>query len=121
MHWAARIVTASVLELIVFNALAGGIALVLVLVFGGDIVPYYGLVMLLEAVILMLTGAALEMSTTGSARQMGKQLRILFGMRTPTTTGDAPDPRKVVMTAATYTTTGVLLFVEAGALSVVLY
>ncbi|QQG48949.1 MAG: hypothetical protein HY247_01125 [archaeon] len=121
MHWIVRLLYTSILEVAVFSALAAGVAVGISLLFAGELVPAYGLVLLLESVILMLTGAALEMSTTGSAKVFGKQLRVLFGLKVSTSTPGAPDPKKVVGMAGTYALTGVLLFAEAGILSVVLY
>lgn len=121
VHWIVRLLYTSILEVAVFSALAAGVAVGISLLFAGELVPAYGLVLLLESVILMLTGAALEMSTTGSAKVFGKQLRVLFGLKVSTSTPGAPDPKKVVGMAGTYALTGVLLFAEAGILSVVLY
>ena len=121
MHWLLRLATGSLMELAVFNAVAGGASLVIWLALGWDFVPAYGLVILLESVTLMLVGGAVEMGSTGSARAVGKQLRLLFGIRGPGTPSAHQDTRKVVIAAATYTMTGVLLFAEAALLSVILY
>ena len=121
LHWLLRLATGSLMELAVFNAVAGGASLVIWLAAGWDFVPVYGLVILLESVVLMLVGGAAEMSSTGSARAMGKQLRLLFGIRASATPSAHQDARKVVIAAATYTITGVLLFGEAALLSAVLY
>jgi hypothetical protein len=109
----------SALEVVVFNAIAGAIALAAILLFQGGLLPDFGFLLLLEAVGLMLIGGALDLSNTGSARAAVKQLRILFGAKIPEAGTEFTDEqrRKVGTTAATYALTGVLLFVEAGLLA----
>ena len=122
MHWAVKLVRDSALEVVVFNGITVGVALGAFLVFRGDAFSYFGLVLLLFSVALMLLGGALDLTTTGSARQMTRQLRVLFRARVPELEEvfTPEQRRKVGTTAATYAVTGVLLFVESGLLALVL-
>ena len=122
MHWAVKVVRDSALEVLVFNGITVGVALGAFLVFRGDAFSYFGLVILLFSVALMLLGGALDLTTTGSARQMTRQLRVLFRARVPELEEEfTPEQRrKVGTTAATYAVTGVLLFVESGLLALAL-
>ena len=119
MHWAVKVARDSALEVVVFNGITVGVALGAFLVFRGDAFSYFGLVLLLFSVALMLLGGALDLTTTGSARQMTRQLRMLFRARVPELEEEfTPEQRrKLGTTAATYAVTGVLLFVESGLLA----
>ena len=121
LHWAVKVVRDSTLEIVVFNGITLGISLGAFLVFRGDALSYFGLILLLFSVALMLLGGALDLTTTGSARQMTRQLRMLFRARVPELEEEftPTQRRKVGTTAATYAVTGVLLFLEAGSLTLV--
>ena len=115
MHWAAKVFRDSALEVVIFNGITGGIALAAFLVLRGDALSYFGFILLLVSVALMLLGGALDLTTTGSARQAVRQLRVLFRARVPELEEEftTVQRRKVGTTAATYAVTGVLLFAEA--------
>jgi len=115
----------SALEFVVFNGVAAVLAAVGLLVLKLDPVSNYiaafGFVLLLESVGLMLVGGALDISTTGSARQTWRQVRMLLGAKVPAEEGrPPPETKQIVRSAALYSLTGVLIFLEAGLLSVLL-
>ena len=119
MHWATKIARDSALEALVFNGIAGGLAIGALLVLGGDIVSDFGIVLLLESVALMLVGGALDLTTSGSARATVRQLRLLVRAKVPELENEVtPEQRRNVGTsAATYAITGLLLFAETGFLA----
>ncbi len=119
MHWAVRIARDSALELVVFNGIGAGIAVAGLLFLGGTLIPDFGFVILLESVALMLVGGALDLTTRGSIRVAVRQLNVIFRSKTPERDEElAPDQRRRLgTTAATYAVTGILLFVEAGMLT----
>ena len=114
LHWAVKLVRDSALEVLVFNGITGGISLAAFLVFRGDALSYFGFILLLLSVALMLMGGALDLSTTGSARQAVRQLKLVFRARVPELEEEftPQQRRKVGTTAAAYAVTGVLLFAE---------
>ncbi len=119
MHWAIKIARDSALEVVVFNGIGVGIAVVGLLLLGGGLLPDFGFVILLESVALMLVGGALDITSSGSIRVAMRQLKMVFGNRAPEREDETtPDQRrKIGTTAATYAVTGVLLFFEAGMLT----
>ena len=121
MHWAAKLSRDSGSEALVFNGIAGGLAVGAQLLLNPGLLPAFGFALLIESVGLMLVGGALDLSTASSTRAMMKQLRRLLGGRIPDSVEDltAEDGQNVGMKAATYALTGVMLFVEAGLLSLI--
>jgi hypothetical protein len=119
MHWAPKLLLDSGMEALVFNGIAGGLAVGAQLLLNPGLLPAFGFALLLESVGLMLVGGALDLSTAASTRATMKQLRRLLGGRIPDSSRELEtvEDQKVGMTAATYALTGVMLFVEAGLLS----
>ncbi|MDA4124620.1 MAG: hypothetical protein OK438_04115 [Thaumarchaeota archaeon] len=119
MHWAVKVGRDSALELVVFNAIAAGIALGALFILGADLLPAFGFVVLLESVALMLIGGAMDLSTTGSIRIVTRQFKMIFrgSVAEKPEEQTAEERRKIGVSAATYAVTGVLLFVEAGMLT----
>ncbi len=121
MHWAVKVVRDSALELVVFNVIGVGIAVVGLVLLGGGLLPDFGFVILLEAVALMLIGGALDLSTTGSIRVATRQFKMIFrgNVAEKPEEQTSEERRKIGISAATYAVTGVLLFVEAGMLTLI--
>ncbi|MDA4121112.1 MAG: hypothetical protein OK404_01740 [Thaumarchaeota archaeon] len=119
MHWVAQVVKDSGLELVVFNGTAGALAVGAQILLNPGLLPAFGFAILIESVALMLVGGALDLSTATSTRATMNQLRKLLGNRIIENVEleTAEQRRRVGISAATYAITGVLLFVEAGLLS----
>jgi hypothetical protein len=110
-------------EALLFSAIGVGVAAVAAFAGFEPLIPSYGFVLLLEATGLMLIGGALDLSSSGSARSAMRQLRTLFGRALPDEArlDIGGDRKKNQMTAAKYSMTGVLLFLEALVLAFVFY
>jgi UPF0716 family protein affecting phage T7 exclusion len=109
------------MEVLVFNGTAGAVAVAAQLLLKPGLLPAFGFVLLIESVALMLVGGALDLGTATSTRATMNQLRKILGSRVVDTAEvDTVEQRqRVGRSAATYAITGVLLFVEAGLLSLV--
>ena len=124
MLWSVDLLGTAGKEAAIFTAIGLGIAVVSAVLRVSTVDAVLGFVLLIEATGLMIIGGALDLSGTGSARLAMKQVRSLFGGRGAQTDDPlfAPGERKKTqMTAAKYSLTGVLLFVEAFVLALVLY
>ena len=121
MHWVAQVVKDAGMELVVFNGTAGALAVGAQILLSPGLLPAFGFAILVESVALMLVGGALDLSTASSTRVTMNQLRKLLGNRViaPVEVDTPEQRRRVGISAATYAITGVLLFVEAGLLSLV--
>jgi len=93
------------------NVLIAGVDVALVLVahfgYGWGLIDTFGLLMLIEAAVLMLIGGAMEFSTSSA----GRAFVSFFARRDSAPSGE--DSRRLVMRAATFTLVGVLLFLES--------
>lgn len=123
MHWSFDLLRTTASEAVVFSVIGAGISAVPVVLGVTPFVPAFGFILLLEATGLMIIGGALDLSASGSARFTMEQLRMIFGKSIP---GDEPlapaeERKRAQFTAAKYSLTGVLLFVEALVLAFALY
>ena len=123
MHWSVDLLVSTLSEAVVFSAIGAAISVVIVLVGISTFVPSLGFVLLLEATCLMIIGGALDIATSASSRLSMRQLRILLGRAVPPVESLPPaeERKKTQYTAAKYSLTGVLLFVEALVMAFVLY
>jgi len=123
LHWSVDLLTTAGKEALVFSAIGVGVAAIAVVVGFEPLVPSFGLVLLLEATGLMIIGGALDLSSSGSAKSTMRQMRTLFGrtVQDDEKLDPAEDRKGAQLTAAKYSLTGVLLFLEALVLAFVLY
>jgi hypothetical protein len=123
VHWSLDLLVSTASEAVVFSAIGAGISLLSVVAGVAPFVPALGFVLLLEATGLMIIGGALDISTSGSARSTMKQLRVLFGRSVPSEEPPLPaeERKRAQFTAAKYSLTGVLLFLEALFMAVAFY
>lgn len=123
MHWSVDLLVSTLSEAVVFSAIGAAISVVVVVAGVSTFVPSLGFVLLLEATGLMIMGGALDMATSGSSRLTMRQLRMLLGRAVPPVENlpSAEERKKTQYTAAKYSLTGVLLFVEALVMAFVLY
>ncbi len=123
MHWLASLLSTTAREALVFSAIGAAISVLPVFLMSAPFVSAYGFVLLLEATGLMIIGGALDISTAGSARFTMRQVRLFLGRESPGEDTYAPveERRRTRMSAAKYTLTGALLFLEALILAFVLY
>jgi hypothetical protein len=123
LHWSVDLLVSTLSEAVVFSAIGAGIAIVAVLVGLGSFIPALGFVLLLESTALMIMGGALDIATSGSSTLMMRQLRMLVGRTVPPVdkTPSNEERKRSQFSAAKYSLTGVLLFVEALVMAFGLY
>lgn len=118
MHWFLELLGDTAKEATLFTILGSAISLVGMIEFGGPFFDYLGLVLLLEATVLMLIGGAMEIGGTASAKVISNQLRSLFGLkkligREESKQWSKEEYKATQLSAARYSLTGVILFLES--------
>ncbi|MDV3293539.1 MAG: hypothetical protein LYZ70_04650 [Nitrososphaerales archaeon] len=123
MHWLANLLSTTAREAVVFSAIGAAISILPVLLMAAPFVSAYGFVLLIEATALMIIGGAMDISTAGSARFTMRQVMLLLGRDSPGEDAYTPaeERKRAQFSAAKYTLTGVLLFLEALILAFALY
>lgn len=123
MHWLVNLLSTTAKEVVVFSAIAAAISVLPVFLMAAPFVSAYGFVLLFEATGLMIIGGAMDISTAGSARFTMRQIRLFLGRDSSGEDTYAPveERKRVRFSAAKYTLTGVLIFLEALILAFALY
>jgi len=97
----------------VIAAIDCGVVAVAYLGLGWGIIDTFGLVMLIEAAVLMLVGGALEFTTSAAGRAFVSFMTRREGQQS------REESKRTATRAATFTTVGVLMFFEALALALI--